>query len=119
MKEEMITVHANWMVGNRKKEHALRNTGLWIAKDWQTNFGVNNCLPYEEKEGDPVPPQHTPKNTVNGQTEEARQHSHLQHTMPRKQQQQPKHMPKPKQIPKQAPTKVQQRTAAVRGMPLL
>lgn len=51
----IYSVHANWIIGSTEKMLALKNTGLWIAKEnVEQSFGPKNCLPFVEKAGTTV-----------------------------------------------------------------
>jgi hypothetical protein len=52
--QSMYSVHANWIIGNQAKEHALREAGLWIAEDPPPKLSPKNCIKYVEKPGSPI-----------------------------------------------------------------
>jgi hypothetical protein len=45
MKKPLITVHANYIVGNAAKRDALKHQGFWLTK-WPQEPG---CLPYDRE----------------------------------------------------------------------
>lgn len=57
MNNSVVSVHANWIIGNHKKKSNLQLAGLWLNKEdakLHSDFGPNNCKVYSPTQIQPV-----------------------------------------------------------------